>query len=946
MAKRSFSSAARSVAALLLAALVVGFAGVGVARKIATFQPLGFTPEKPVSPWQVRDVAQPGTGLAPGDRLLLINGADAPSNLAALREALGSRAQSDVVVLRGENLETVTFLRPALDPDWRYLALALIGCAYLLIGLYTLLKDRQRAAWIFYLWCLASATVYLLAQTSLADVTGRALYLVEELARLVLPPLTLHLFLVFPSRPTRPLARRLLPFAYLPAVVLGVLELDLAVFGGRFLSSGAQIAKMQLLDRAQLYHLGGFAVAAIAVLGVRLARHQEWEQRRQFHWILLGLAAGYVPFVAFYLAPLFLGAHPPAAVSVVAVVPLALVPLAFAYAILRYKLWDLGVIVRDVGAYSVTLLVALIGFRFANLAIERGVPTDFELAHNLLNFAAGLIIASLIMPAKRSIASTIERLQFGGSFGKRRSLAELGRELLLERDLDALCATILQRLEDGLELERANLYLAQNEGFVPVRPESGLPAQIGLAALGPTFWTSDGEALPTAALPLPTAPPVQRLVVLGYRYAFPLRVRDSRIGAALLGNHRDGSPLSSEDLDLVHTLLNQASLAIENAQLVDQLHRQLEERVLLEQHKEGIIESSPAGIAVLGREDRVESANLAFAALAGVQRPEAVGKRLQELLPIQPLPEPGSGLLEASFCDAAGQERHLQLSVAMLQRMGAAPQRVLVIQDVSDRVAMEHALREKDRLAALGMLAAGVAHEVNTPITGISSYAQMLLADTDADDPRYELLKKVEKQTFRAARIVNSLLEFARDREHEARPVDLAALLGETAELLRERMAKRGVHLEWQAPPERCAVAGSEGELQQVFTNLLINSIDALGTGAAPVDAGGDRHLPRIVLRLERAGARVRATVEDNGPGIPDALAAKIFQPFFSTKLGQGGTGLGLSISYALVERHGGTLRHETPAGGGCRFVVDLPALADDAAGNTDDATGVATTTR
>jgi len=600
---------------------------------------------------------------------------------------------------------------------------------------------------------------------------------------------------------------------------------------------------------------------------------------------------------------------------VIAVLPLALVPLSFAYAILRYKLWDLGTIVRDVGAYSITLLLGLIGYKFANLAIERGVPTDFALAHNLLNFAAGLVIASLMVPAKRSIASTIERMQFGGAFGKRRSLAELGRELLLERDLDALCATILQRLEDGLDLERANLYLAQSDGFVPVRPESGLPNQLGPEALGPTFWTGEGEPLPAAALPLPTAPPVQRLVMFGYRYAFPLRVRQNRIGAALVGNHRDGSPLSTEDLDLVHTLLNQASLAIENAQLVDQLHRQLEERVLLERHKEGIIESSPAGIAVLGKDDRVESANLAFAALAGVQRPDAVGKRLQDLLPIQPLPEPGSGLLEASFCDSAGLERHLQLSVAILERIGAGPQRVLVIQDVSDRVAMEHALREKDRMAALGMLAAGVAHEVNTPITGISSYAQMLLADTDADDPRYELLKKVEKQTFRAARIVNSLLEFARDREHEARPVELGALLNETTELLRERFANRGIRLAWQAPQGTFVVSGSDGELQQVFTNLLINSIDALS------QRGGT-----VALALTRENGRVRVIVEDDGPGIPAALAEKIFQPFFSTKLGQGGTGLGLSISYALVERHGGTLRHESPADGGCRFVVDLPA--------------------
>ncbi len=920
MPTRSLASAARLTAALLLAAVVIGFASLGVSRKIETFQPLGFRTALPTSPWQVATVDDPATGLQAGDRILLIDGSDAPSALSDLRAALGKRVQSELVVLRGDALAKAAYARPGLAPDWKYLALALIGCVYLLIGLYTLLKDGRGTAWVFFLWALVSAAVYLITPTSLGDSTGRSLFLIEELARLLLPALTLHLFLVFPEAPTGATFRRLLPFVYLPSAVLAALEVDLAVFGGRFLSSGSSgrstLETMQALDRAEMYHLGLFATGAIVVLATRLAHHREWEQRRQFQWVLLGLAGGYLPFLVFYVVPLWLGMQASSLLSAVAVLPLALVPLTFAYAILRYKLWDLGTIVRDVGSYTVTLLLGLIGFKLANLAIDRGVPTDFALAHNLLNFAAGLVIASLMVPAKRSISSTIERLQFGGAFGKRRSLADLGRELLLERDLDALCATILQRLEEGLDLQRANLYLAQGEGFVPVRPEGGLPSQIGPDALGAAFWTGDGAPLPAAVLPPPAAPPVQRMFMLGYRFAFPLRVRESRIGAAIVGNHRDGSPLSSEDTDLALSLLNQAALAIENAQLVDQLHRQLEERVLLEQHKEGIIESSPAGIAVLGPDDRVESANLAFAALAGVQRPEVVGRCLRELLPIENLPAPGAGLVEAKLRDAAGVERHFQLSVAMLERLGTAPQRVLVIQDVSERVAMETALREKDRLAALGMLAAGVAHEVNTPITGISSYAQMLLAETDAADPRYEILKKVEKQTFRAARIVNSLLEFARDREHEARPVDVALILAESAELLRERMEKRGVLLDWQPPVGEFSVSGSEGELQQVFTNLMINAIDALAPGGC------------IALAVSRDDGRVRATVDDDGPGIPPALAEKIFQPFFSTKLAQGGTGLGLSISNALVERHGGHLRLENRPGQGCRFVVDLPAIA------------------
>ena len=364
----------------------------------------------------------------------------------------------------------------------------------------------------------------------------------------------------------------------------------------------------------------------------------------------------------------------------------------------------------------------------------------------------------------------------------------------------------------------------------------------------------------------------------------------------LTGYRDDDLPFSSDDLDLVRNLLNQAALAIENAQLLHQLQQQLDEVLRLQEFTQGVVESSPAGIAVIDPDGEILSANVAFGELVGSEPNRLRGRDLDEVLPVSPLPRPGDGLQEASFTSADGEEHFVQLSAAELHQPEGEPHRVLVIQDVSERVAMENELKEKDRLASLGMLAAGVAHEVNTPITGISSYAQMLLADTPEEDPHHLLLKKMERQTFRAAQIVNNLLEFARNRQPDQAAVQLAPLISESIDLLAERL-------------------GNAGELQQVFTNLVLNALEAMGA-----DGG------KLTVELESDERWVWASVQDSGPGIPPDKLDKIFQPFFSSKLKTGGTGLGLAITYNIVRRHGGDIRVISHPGEGCRFVVELPA--------------------
>src|SRR3954453_15394989 len=302
-------------------------------------------------------------------------------------------------------------------------------------------------------------------------------------------------------------------------------------------------------------------------------------------------------------------------------------------------------------------------------------------------FVSGLMLAGLLVPRPPPLSAVPERLQYRAPFGKRRALSGFGRELLHERDLGRLCIALLDGIEDGVQIGKANLYLAQGETLVAVHPEAELPDRLPYDVLGTEIWGRDMAPLSGVAMPGEPLSPATRLFVAGYRYAFPSTVRGRGIGLVLTGYRADHSPLNSEDTELIRHLLNQAALAIENAQLMGQLQIRLEEVEQLQRYTEGIFESSPAGIAVLDGDRRLVSVNGAFAQLAGFgaeQRAELIGRSLEETLPVEPIPAPGAGPPEVGWGEASGAEPHLQLSLAAFDRGWRQGLYVLVVHDVSE----------------------------------------------------------------------------------------------------------------------------------------------------------------------------------------------------------------------------------------------------------------------
>ena len=236
-----------------------------------------------------------------------------------------------------------------------------------------------------------------------------------------------------------------------------------------------------------------------------------------------------------------------------------------------------------------------------------------------------------------------------------------------------------------------------------------------------------------------------------------------------------------------------------------------------------------------------------------------------------------------------------------------------IARDVTEQTELKNQLVQATKLAALGKLAAGVAHEINNPLTGILAYAEDLVDDLDEGDPQRADLQVIIRETLRCRDIVRNLLDFSRQEAPRLEPIDPNSVVDQSL-LLVERLPQfRNIAIRKEKAEGQPQIQGDVHQLQQVVLNFMMNASEAMNEkGTITVSTEFDRQQDTCVI-----------AVRDTGPGIPENLIDKIFEPFFSTK---GTNGLGLAVSCGIVERHGGTIEVDTPEGGGATFRIVLPA--------------------
>ncbi len=900
-------------------------------------------------------------GLEPGDVLLAIDGdpVDGIDDVVGAHHRSRSGKALDYTVLRMKARQQLSLAVQPIpsSPRVLYYMLAAVGIFSLLVGASVRLRRPDHQATLHFFWLtVAFFGVLAFSFTGRLNPLDWTFYWGDLTAQLLLPPLFLHFALVFPDRPDAwvrsDAGRTLVPALYLPALLFGGASVAAVVNGGQH---GEVLTRvLSLLDRGQLVYLAFSLVAGLAIMVRALRRVRSVTARRQLRWIVWGTALGSVPFVVGYALPYALGLPPLSGFEFSALL-LGLIPLAFASAIVRYRLMDVEVIIKRGLVYSAA--IAAIAAIYAVLLNLAGVIffKDADQRNPVIALLATLVVVLLSRPVKNAIQTGLDRVYYRDRYDYRRALVGFARDLNSDLDLLRLSERLVHRVTETLLVDRMALMLAPvsmapddgdfvtiaHAGFPEQPPRLSRSSEVGTRLIaGHTLALDDNLALRRLDgrevdfwrdagihyfVPCVSKEGAIAVMALGRKLASPERAR---------GGGASAEPLSSEDMALLSAVAAQAATALENGRLYRQLRTKAEEVERMRQFSENILESLNDGLAVIDRNGRVVRWNRRLEELYGLRHEEAVGRLLDDLFDpavvvmvrssSHDAPE-GSAYFRVPLTTKHDPARRLLVNIAatpLRDAHGEIAGTIVICEDISSRVQLEEQLQISEKMASIGLLAAGVAHEVNTPLTGISSYTQMLLEGAAEDDPKTRVLEKIERQTFRAAKIVNGLLNLARPAQVDSGPCDINAVINDVLSLLEHQFRTGRIQVRKELAAIAPRVQGIEYKLQQVFLNLLLNARDAMPKGGWLT----------IVTRGEGDAAVVE--VADTGSGIPAEQLSRIYDPFFTTKAIGKGTGLGLSITYGIVQEHGGTITCDSEIGQGTRFTLRLPLAVPAARAN------------
>ncbi len=857
-----------------------------------------------------------------------------------------------------KNIDTLPRWTPSI------IFLTIVGLIWLGVGMFVLFKQGSRSPFVlhFAMVCLAAFVFHVYRSLNLGQDLDLAVNLLDDIAFAFFAPLFLHFCLRYPVHSQVFDNQRWKTLAlYVPAAILSLTILVFSLgplFPIEAISSAlrnfAAAAKLfPILNQALLIHfVAGISLGATALLW-RFFTSKQALVRQRLKWAMWGTIFSIVPILVFQIVRRFVFLPEDTIATALTTLPLALIPLSFGHSVVRYRLMDVDVVVRRALVYAMTtvaiaMMIGAVALGLVFLAVGNNLSTTEITLRALIAVLAMAAIVMLSEPLKNFLQERADRFFYGERYDLRQGLLDFGRTLSATTALEPLLDGLSDRLKQVLGVEKVAVFIEDAGGDYMVARSSGLSSEfrippdfrqmiraksaekgivradeIDLTENETAFTNGNGNGNGNTS----KIPPRQEL-----HYFVPCVVRSKMVAVIGLGRASDGSLLSSEDLEILRTVSGYIAVAIENSRLYQDQQKHADELALLKEFNESIVESVNVALLAVDEDGRITRCNTTFEEMMGLSREEAVGKLVEEVFDESFALNLGNILGKSKWhlteirnayklhtYDGSGNSLIVNVAVAPLRSISSAQTgAIIVLENVSSRVKLEETLQQSEKLSSIGLLAAGVAHEVNTPLTGVSSYTQMLLGMIPETDPKHALLQKMQRQTDRATNIVGNLLNFSRTGSIvESAEIDVNKLLDDTLQLLEPQLRKSNVEVVKNYTSSPPLIFGNGGKLQQVFTNLILNARDAMMSGG------------RITLVTENVNdGEVNIEVSDTGEGISEENLNKIFDPFFTTKGVGNGTGLGLAVSYGIVQEHAGTIEVQSENGNGTTFKLSFPATS------------------